>query len=727
MQITRRGFFYDVAALSALQRSGAAADAQWWMRPMRAFHPNMREIDVRGLDARKFIADCKITHCDSVFVSAGGIYAFYPSEVKYHYVSKFLDGRDFLKQAVDAGHEAGLKMIARVDFSKAREPVFRDHPEWFARKQDGSPVASRGFYETCPNSPYRNEAFAAPVIREILTRCAVDGFHLNAGGFPGYCYCGNCQEKFRKSFGRALPLKPDWSSQEWKQFMAWRYDCNAGNFAFCHRVMLDTRKDVFWTGELAGLDDPTWIRNRAYDIVRLADGCSSLMSTIDNLAPAIDMRWAAGMTAKYVRTVGGRPPILNLKAQVRDGGWPRASAPLAEYAMWGYQSIANGAGLKMPLFGIQGKSEDERNVKAIAEIFGVLERHAWVYDDAQPVAPIALVWSQQTFDMYGEANPAPRYAENFWGLYAALVESHLQFDVIGDGWLNEERLNHFQCLVLPNTACLSEAQANAIAAFVRKGGGLVATFRSSLYDQTGNRRNTFGLEAAFGARPRANPGKYLTSDDQVVRSGYLCLQQTHEAIRSMRQTTILPLAFGVSPVDTLPGAVVPLVLGYHENPGIPEEIDNPVKTPLPACVVNAFGSGRVVYFPAEVDKFYWQRKMSDHRQLLESAVLWGLGRPPVLETDAPGLVELTVYQKEGHIFVHFVNAVGRVPLDGIVEVRDIKTSLALPGSGAIRRASTLLSGDQVRFELLSGRVEFTLPRLGPYEVVVLEKSQKPTG
>ena len=723
MQITRRGFLGDVAAVAALPRPSVAADGQWWMRPMRAFHPNMREVDLPGLDARKFIADCKLTHCDSVFVSAGGIYAFYPSQVKYHYVSKLLEGRDFLKQAVEAGHEAGLKMIARVDFSKAREPVFREHPEWFARRQDGSPVMGRGFYTTCPNSPYRNEAFAAPVIREILTRYAVDGFHLNAGGFV-YCFCGNCQEKFKKRFSRALPAKPDWSSAEWKQFIAWRYDCNAENFGFCHRVMLDVRKDVFWTGELVGLDEPMGFRNSAYDIVRLANACSSVMSTIDNLAPAVDMRWVAGMTAKYVRTVGGgRPPILNLKAQIRDGGWPRASAPAAEYAMWAYQSIANGAGLKMPIFGIQGKSEDERNVKAIAEVFGVLEKHAWVYDYAQPVAPIALVWSQQTLDMYGEANPAARHAENFWGLYAALVESHLPFDVIGDGWLNEERLNRFRCLVLPNMACLSEAQSKAVAAFVRKGGGLVATFRSSLYDETGNRRSTFGLEPIFGARPRTEPaGKFLSSDDQVVHSAYLCLQQTHEAIRSFRQTKILPLAFGVSPVDTLPGAVTPLVLGYHANPGIPEEIDNPVKTTLPACVVNICEKGRVVYFPAEVDKFYWRRKMSDHRELLESAVLWALGTPSPLQTDAPGLVELTVYEKDKHLFVHFVNAVGRVPLDGIVEVHNIKTSLALPRQTAIRRASALLAGNQLRFDVRNGRVEFTLPRLGAYEVVALERS-----
>lgn len=40
------------------------------------------------------------------------------------------------------------------------------------------------FHQSCANSPYGNEASAQKVIWEILTGYEVDGFHLNAGGFP---------------------------------------------------------------------------------------------------------------------------------------------------------------------------------------------------------------------------------------------------------------------------------------------------------------------------------------------------------------------------------------------------------------------------------------------------------------------------------------------------------------------------------------------------------------
>jgi hypothetical protein len=90
------------------------------------------------------------------------------------------------------------------------------------------------------------------------------------------------------------------------------------------------RKNVFWTGELAGLDNPTWARERAFDIAGLSRCFSSLMSTIDNAKPDPDMRWVSGMTASYARSVSGRPPIVNLKVSMRAAGWTHASMPPAE-------------------------------------------------------------------------------------------------------------------------------------------------------------------------------------------------------------------------------------------------------------------------------------------------------------------------------------------------------------------------------------------------------------
>jgi hypothetical protein len=707
--MTRRAFVVSAGAAAA---SGAAPPGQeWWLKPVRLFHPNMRESDVRGMDVRRFIADCAATNAGGIVVSVGGIYAFYPSRVRYHYVSPALEGRDFLKETAEHGRAAGLRIIARVDFSKAREEVFRDHPEWFALGAGGAAVRSGPFYQVCPNSPYAGAEFAVPVIREILRGYAVDGFHLNAGGFPGFCHCENCRKRYRSRFNAELPAKPDWNSPDWRRFLAWRYDASAENFALLQQAMREERAGVFWTGELAGLDETAWMRNRAYDIARLSRACSSVMSTIDNVAPGRDLRWVSGMTASYARSVGGRPPIINLKAQIRDGGWPRASMPAAEYGTTAWQAIAHGAGLKMPVFGVPGKGEDERNMRVIAEALGVLKRHAWVYEDARPAAPVALVWSQRTLDMYGRDDPESRYAAAAHGFYSALVECHLPCVVIGEEALTAERLSAFRALVLPNLACLADAQAGAIAAFVREGGGVVATFETSLCDSEGDRRPGFALESLFAARCLS------AKAETAARGAYFFRRDAHDLNRSLGEATILPFGGPFLRVQPGPGTTTPLVYAKHGNAGIPEEIDNPEPESTPLCVAGSPGNGRVVYFPGAVDSFYFHSRLPGVRQLLGDSVAWALrGRP--LETNAPGGVQLVISEKPGYRFVHFINAVGRAPLDEVVPLAGLEVTLDAPRP--LRRVRSLIGGENLAFKSEKGKLNLRLPHLNAYEVVVVE-------
>lgn len=714
--MTRRGFF--VTGAGAALAGPQAGQKPWWQRPVRMFHPNMREADVPGLDTRRFIERCAALNADSVVVSAGGIYAFYPSKIRYHYVSQKLNGRDFLKDAVEHGHAAGLRIIARVDFSKAREEVFRDHPDWFSRRADGAPSRSGSFYQSCPHSPFANEEFAFPVVRELLRNYALDGFHLNAGGFPGYCYCGFCKQAYRERFGADLPVRADWDSGDWKRFLAWRYDVSAAHFARLHQAMLEVRKDVFWTGELAGLDEPSWMRNRAYDIVRLAKSCSALMSTIDNAEPGEDFRWVSGMTASYARSVGGHPPIINLKAHIRDGGWPRTSMPAAEYAMTAWQAIAHGAGLKTPIFGVPGAGEDERNLKAISDAFGVLKNHAWVYEDVEPVAPVALVWSHRTLEAYGKDDPGTSYVQGVHGMYSALVESHIPCVVLGDHHLTEKGLTGFRALALPNCACLSDEQCRAVASFVRNGGGLLATFETSLYDERGMRRPRLGLEEIL----RAGLDLSAKLPAEAPRGAYFCRKQAHESIRWMTGTEIVPFGGRIRAVSAAAGAATPLVYGYHGNAGIPEEVDNPIRTEWPLLVTSAAGRGRVAYLPGDADRFYHRNHFPDTRQLLAGAALWVLADRPMLRTGAPAGVGIAISEKPGHRFIHFVNTTGRAPLDEVAPLDNLAVSVE--AAGRVQVVRTLLGAKPIEFRQTAGSLQFTLPRLEAYEVAVIRTDRR---
>ena len=62
-----------------------------------------------------------------------------------------------------------------------------------------------------------------------------------------------------------------------------------------------------------------------------------------------------------------------------------------------------------------------------------------------------------------------------------------------------EKLPGFRVLCLANEVCLSDEQIDAVKAFVRAGGGLIATHETSLFDDKARPRGDFGLAELFGA------------------------------------------------------------------------------------------------------------------------------------------------------------------------------------------------------------------------------------
>src|SRR5262245_65977638 len=68
-----------------------------------------------------------------------------------------------------------------------------------------------------------------------------------------------------------------------------------------------------------------------------------------------------------------------------------------------------------------------------------------------------------------------------------------------DHLLDPAHTGQYRTLILPNIAALSAEQCRQIAEFVQGGGGRIATYETSLYDEWRIRRPDFGLASLFGA------------------------------------------------------------------------------------------------------------------------------------------------------------------------------------------------------------------------------------
>ena len=85
------------------------------------------------------------------------------------------------------------------------------------------------------------------------------------------------------------------------------------------------------------------------------------------------------------------------------------------------------------------------------------------------------------------------------GMYQALIDARMPFEMVHDGQLDAAHIGRFKLLLLPNIAALSDGQCEQLREFVRGGGSLLATYETSLYDEWGERRADFGLADLFGA------------------------------------------------------------------------------------------------------------------------------------------------------------------------------------------------------------------------------------
>ena len=138
-------------------------------------------------------------------LSAGGVLAFYPTEVPFHRRSRWLGERDVFGDMVEAAKKQDLVVLARIDPSLAHEDLYYAHADWFMVDHAGKPRRTNGLYNTCINSPYYREYLPA-IVREIAERYPVDGFlGHNWQGNREICYCSYCEKRYAREAEMRLP------------------------------------------------------------------------------------------------------------------------------------------------------------------------------------------------------------------------------------------------------------------------------------------------------------------------------------------------------------------------------------------------------------------------------------------------------------------------------------------------------------------------------------------
>lgn len=727
----------------------AAEKEPWYKTVTRWGQINITEKDPPQYDISWWRKFWKQTNTEGVIVNAGGIVAYYPTLIPLHRKAEYLQGRDLFGELCRAAHEDGLVVFARMDSNRAHEDFYKAHPDWFALDANGKPYKAADLYITCINSPYYQEHIPS-ILTEIAKMYQPEGFTDNSWsglGRDSICYCENCKKSFRDKTGANIPLKKDWDDKVYKQWIRWNYDRRLEVWDLNNRTTKAAGGiHCTWSGMNSGSISG---QSRSFrDLKEIAKRADIIM--LDDQARSDEGGFQHnGEIGKLLHGLLGWEKLIpeSMAMYQAHKPWFRlASKSEPEARMWMIEGIAGG--IQPWWHMISAYHEDRRMYHSPAPVFNWHKANEAFLINRKPVASIGVVWSQDNTDFYGRDNAGELVELPWRGMTEALIRARIPYLPVHADHIDRDA-NMLSLLILPNLAVMTNDQIAAVRRFVDKGGSLIATGDTSLFDEMGDLRSDYALSDLFGAHlvnPRNlkqdNPVQKLAGEayhtymrlTPEVRSQLvgphtgkepLITGKRHPILKGFEETDILPYGGLLEPLRVDSGAEV-LMTFIPQFPTYPPEKSymREAKTDIPGVIVKSTSKGgRVVFMPADFDRQFGRSNLPDHGNLLANIIRWTVKNELPLKVEGTGLIDCHLYQQPGRLVLHIVNltsaATWRQPLDELISIGPLKVKVKLPTSVGGRNLRSLVSKQNFSSTIVDGYTQFEIKSILDHEVIVI--------
>jgi hypothetical protein len=705
------------------QPYSTAIEAPWFDRSMRWAQLAFVENDPGRYDPDFWLDYFKKIHADGVLLSAGGIVAFYPTNIPLHHRSDWLGNSDPLGYLVNGCRKMNMSIILRTDPHAARQNVYEAHPDWIAVGADGKQRrhwANKDLWVTCALGPFNFE-FMTAVNKEIMERYQPEAIFSNRWSGHGICYCQHCKLNFKNFSGFDLPktnqsglstamASGDLNDPAYRQYRVWR---------------TNRLKELWflWDSEIRKQKSTArYIPNGFPD--KLITGQHSDFFFADQQARSgVIPPWSNGKHAKELRaTMGMKPQVgifsVGIEEQYR---WKDSVQSNAEIRAWVAEGVANGLRPCFVKFG--GYIFDKRwmdTVQRMYQKYYDIERYL---RNTAPIVRVGVVYSEQTDQNYGGKPWQKNYDDHAYGIYHALIEDRIPFEMVNDRLLDEQHLKDYKLLILPNIAALSDVQCDQLRKFVNRGGSLLATYETSLYDEEGKPRTEFGLSDVFGVsyshdvegplqnsylRLKRDPG---TNSFHPVLKG---LEDAYRIINGTHRVNVTAKGDFSSPVTLIP-----------TYPDLPMEDVYPrnADTDIRELYLRESGKARIAYFTGDLDRTFWQIQSLDHGRLLKNTIRWALNEEPMVNVRAPGVIDVTTWRQEKSVTVHLVNLTNPMMMKGpfreLIPV-NAQVDIRIPENMKVSGVKLLLRGEKVNYKIDNQVISVSIPQIEDHEIIGID-------
>lgn len=442
---------------------------------------------------------------------------------------------------------------------------------------------------------------------------------LHRPGFSGseICYCEHTLAKFRlwlkEKYGTVERLNRAWSTEGSADFAAFDqvFPPTANARQRGGSVSWDDWKD-FMEGNLAGhirtadrifkengalqptITEMTTGLNQSIDPWRLAEGTDIIGTSCfgrPDRRTALYMSIAASMSKQLnkstfvVEAAGGSVKYSML-------GTPRAAelkSTLLQRAAYGVKGLmywcwrprfSDAEGGDFGLVRADGKPLSK--TVEVGHLAARMNELADVYEAGSRQAEVVIFMSHKINHLMASEEMTENYCDALEGAFNLLTDLHISADFITEKHILRGGLASYKTLVLPCSYILSEECAAAIAAFVEKGGQVIADY-------------LLAEKRHGGLCYRQLPGGELDRVFGIERDDVLLVEG---------QTTFTANPYGIRVggyLEELSVTTAQVVHRYQQWPAVTE---------------NGFGAGTAVYFAGQLFKTYGEKPTKKSRELI---------------------------------------------------------------------------------------------------------------
>ena len=394
---------------------------------------------------------------------------------RHTYRNHIRRGIDAIGRICDEFHRRGIKVFDHHDVT-----LLWNYPAGFLVLMERLPELVRGTsdympgLQLCPNNPVFRKTYF-DYIRALVEK-GVDGFQLDEVEFWSHgCQCKACRDGFHRDTGWWMPLDEchpaltDCFDPLAKALYEWR-----------------TKKITNWFIELR-----RHVRDVNPNLV------FSTYTTHHGLTRSLPREYANYDILDFPRAMS------YFGTEIMTRNVIQSSRPLIPYRrMYNLFSLQYG----VPMWGWYYCSDWQGNYFAFATANMCGQSALLANVPSSPDAPDFATWSGSGFNMVREgastvAEVALLFSESskewtrlcgfdgeLFGTAQELEAMHVPYDIILEKSLEEKRLRKYKVLILGSSNCMSDGTAAAIRAFAKRGGTVILSGLTGLFDETGARR-----------------------------------------------------------------------------------------------------------------------------------------------------------------------------------------------------------------------------------------------